>query len=249
MAAWVLHVDLDQFIAAVEVLRRPELRRAAGGRGRPRRPDRARCGLDRVVRGARVRRALGHAAAAGASASARTRCSCRSTRPPTRRRRSRSWRRCGRSDVVVEVMGWDEAFLGVEADDPVALAAESGAPCSPRPGCPARSASATTSCAPSSPPGSASRRGMLPADRGELVRGDGRAADRRAVGHRRARPPSKLAALGIHTVRELAAADTAVLAARSARRWARGTGGSVAGSTTREVDRHPVRSARSAAAR
>ena len=26
MTDWVLHVDLDQFIAAVEVLRRPELR-------------------------------------------------------------------------------------------------------------------------------------------------------------------------------------------------------------------------------
>ncbi len=32
---WVLHVDLDQFIAAVEVLRRPEL---AGLPGRGRRP-------------------------------------------------------------------------------------------------------------------------------------------------------------------------------------------------------------------
>ena len=25
MASWILHVDLDQFLAAVEVLRRPEL--------------------------------------------------------------------------------------------------------------------------------------------------------------------------------------------------------------------------------
>src|SRR3954462_3363232 len=37
-SAWVLHVDLDQFIAAVEVLRRPELAGLpviVGGRGDP----------------------------------------------------------------------------------------------------------------------------------------------------------------------------------------------------------------------
>ncbi len=58
-APWVLHVDLDQFIAAVEVLRRPELAGLpviVGGRGDP--TERG-CGLDRVLRGAGLRRRSG----------------------------------------------------------------------------------------------------------------------------------------------------------------------------------------------
>ena len=52
-APWVLHVDLDQFIAAVEVLRR--LTRRPAGRGRWSVTHQARSGRDRVITGAGVR--------------------------------------------------------------------------------------------------------------------------------------------------------------------------------------------------
>ena len=44
--------------------------------------------------------------------------------------------------AVVEVLGWDEAFVGVTTDDPEALARRMQAACWSRPGCTARSASA-----------------------------------------------------------------------------------------------------------
>ena len=113
VSRWVLHVDLDQFIAAVEVLRRPELRgKPARGRRR-RRPRQARRGRHRVLRGARVRRALRAAAAHRGASAARTACSCRWTPTPTTRSRRGSWPRCGRPAAPVEVLGWDEAFVGV----------------------------------------------------------------------------------------------------------------------------------------
>ena len=80
--SWVLHVDLDQFIAAVEVLRRPEAGRAAGGGRRP---------GDPTERGGGWRRRRTRPGSSGSGpgcrcgsrpASARTRCSCR---PTTRR--------------------------------------------------------------------------------------------------------------------------------------------------------------------
>src|ERR1700722_5921236 len=117
MALWVLHVDLDQFIAAVEVLRRPELaglpvvvggdgdptkrgvvstasyeaRRFGVHSGLPLRTAARRC-PDAVFLA--VDRAAYEAASAGVMATLR------------------------QLDAVVEVMGWDEAFLEVDTEDP-----------------------------------------------------------------------------------------------------------------------------------
>ena len=129
---WVLHVDLDQFIAAVEVLRRPELaglpvvvggdgdptkrgvvatasyeaRELGVGSGMPMRTA-ARKAPDAVFLPA------DHAAYDEASAGVMGTL------------RSLEW---GGRPVVVEVLGWDEAFVGPDPlavpTDPVVFAAE-----------------------------------------------------------------------------------------------------------------------------
>jgi nucleotidyltransferase/DNA polymerase involved in DNA repair len=118
---WVLHVDLDQFIAAVEVLRRPELRGrpvVVGGDGDPTKRgvvstasyEARACGvrsglpLRTAVRRCPdavflpVDRAVYEAASAEVMGILRT------------------------FDAIVEVFGWDEAFLAIDSDDPEAVA-------------------------------------------------------------------------------------------------------------------------------
>ncbi|MGH3876626.1 MAG: DNA polymerase IV [Actinophytocola sp.] len=123
MAAWILHVDLDQFIAAVEVLRRPELRGKpviVGGNGDPtRRSVVATASYEArefgVGSGMPMRLAarkcpdavfLPHDAPAYEAVSADVMAVLRSF------------------DAVVEVLGWDEAFLGMSTEDPWAVARE-----------------------------------------------------------------------------------------------------------------------------
>jgi DNA polymerase-4 len=118
----VLHVDLDQFLAAVEVLRRPELAGLpliVGGRGDP--TERAvvstasyearefgvRSGmpLKTAVRKCPQAVLLPVDAPVYTAASDQVMATLR-----------------GLDGVVVEVLGWDEAFVGVDTDDPVAFA-------------------------------------------------------------------------------------------------------------------------------
>lgn len=119
---WILHVDLDQFLAAVEVLRRPELAGKpviVGGDGDPTRARQvvATASYEARAFGVRSGMPLRTAArkcpdavflptdrAAYDAASAEVMATLRSF------------------PVVVEVWGWDEAFVGAATDDPEALA-------------------------------------------------------------------------------------------------------------------------------
>jgi DNA polymerase-4 len=122
--SWVLHVDLDQFIAAVEVMRRPELAGlpvVVGGRGDPTergvvstasyeaREFGVRSGMPLRTASKKLKEAPGAVFVpvdkdAYEEASAEVMDTLRSL------------------SVPVEVMGWDEAFIAVEADDPEAFA-------------------------------------------------------------------------------------------------------------------------------
>ncbi|MGV8872628.1 MAG: DNA polymerase IV [Rhodococcus sp. (in: high G+C Gram-positive bacteria)] len=114
---WVLHVDLDQFIAAVEVLRNPDLAGKSvvvGGRGDP---------TERGV----VSTASYEARAKGVGSGMPLRVAAKKIpdavflpvdKPAYDEASAVVMDTLRTLGVVVEVIGWDEAFLGVETDDP-----------------------------------------------------------------------------------------------------------------------------------
>lgn len=121
VSRWVLHVDLDQFVAAVEILRRPELRGkpvVVGGRGDPTERgvvstasyEAREFGVHSGMPLRTAVRKCPHAVflpvdhAAYDAASAEVMDSLRGFGLP------------------VEVLGWDEAFVGTDTTDPEALA-------------------------------------------------------------------------------------------------------------------------------
>jgi nucleotidyltransferase/DNA polymerase involved in DNA repair len=121
MARWVLHVDLDQFIAAVEVLRHPELRGrpvVVGGDGDP-----AKRGV--VSTASYEARAYGVHSGLPLRTAGR-RCPDAVFLPVDAEAykavSSQVMATLRGLDAVVEVLGWDEAFLAVETDDPEAAA-------------------------------------------------------------------------------------------------------------------------------
>jgi DNA polymerase IV len=120
--AWVLHVDLDQFLAAVEVLRRPELAGrpvVVGGDGDPTRPRQVVATASYEAREFGVRSGMPLRTAA-------RRCPDCVFLPSDKAaydEKSAEVMAVLRSfPVVVEVWGWDEAFVGATTDDPEALA-------------------------------------------------------------------------------------------------------------------------------
>lgn len=119
---WVLHVDLDQFIAAVEVLRRPELAGRpiiVGGRGGP---------MERAV----VSTASYEARAFGVGSGMPLRIAARKVPDAVVLPVDHEAYLTASEEVMatlreqpgatVQVLGWDEAFIGIESEDPEAYA-------------------------------------------------------------------------------------------------------------------------------
>jgi nucleotidyltransferase/DNA polymerase involved in DNA repair len=123
VAHWVLHVDLDQFIAAVEVLRHPELRGrpvVVGGDGDP-----AKRGV--VSTASYEARAFGVHSGLPLRTAYR-RCPDAVFLPVDREAYEAAsagvMATLAATGAVVEVFGWDEAFLAVDTADPEGCARE-----------------------------------------------------------------------------------------------------------------------------
>ncbi len=232
MAHWVLHVDLDQFIAAVEVLRRPELAGrpvVVGGRGDP---------SERGVVSTASYEAREHGVGSGMPLrTAARKCPDAVFLPvdaPAYEAASARVMDTLRSfDVAVEVLGWDEAFLGV-VGDPQAFAEAvraavldaTGLHCSVGIGDNKLRAKIATEFG--KPQGTFT----LTEENWFAVMGDRPTDALWGIGRKTAR---RLAELGVSTVRELAGTDTAFLAERLGPRmgpWYRRLG--------RGVDTSPV---------
>ena len=209
---WVLHVDLDQFIAAVEVLRRPELAGrpvVVGGRGDP---------TERGVVATASYEAREHGVGSGMPLRTAAR-KCPDAvflpvdAPEYDAASARVMDTLRSFGVPVEVLGWDEAFLGVDTDDPLTFAGEVRAAvldatrlhCSVGIGDNKLRAKIATEFG--KPRGSF----VLTEDNWFEAMGERPTDALWGIGRKTAK---KLADLGITTVAQLAAANTAELAAR-----------------------------------
>lgn len=209
---WVLHVDLDQFLAAVEVLRQPELRGrpvVVGGAGDP---------TQRAV----VATASYEAREFGIRSGMPLRLAARrcpdavflpSDAPAYEAVSARVMATLRTFPAAVEELGWDEAFLGLSTEDPELVAkdiqravlAETQLSCSVGIGDNKLRAKLAT--------GFAKPAGIyrLTKDNWVAVMADRPVDALWGIGPKTTR---KLAALGLHTVADLARADAEELAAQ-----------------------------------
>jgi DNA polymerase IV len=210
--SWVLHVDLDQFIAAVEVLRRPELAGKpviVGGRGDP---------TERAV----VSTASYEARVFGVGSGMPLRIAARKVPQAvilpvdgeayTAASHEVMATLRAQPEATVQVLGWDEAFIGIDTDDPEAYARRVQQEVLDRTRLHCSVGIGDTLIRAKVATGFGKPRGIfrLTADNWLDVMGDRPTIDLWGVGSKVSR---RLAGHGITTVAELAAADPKVLVA------------------------------------
>lgn len=208
---WVLHVDLDQFVAAVEVLRHPELVGRpviVGGRGDP---------TERAV----VSTASYEARAHGVGSGMPLRLAARKVPDAVFLPVDREAYEAASAEVMatlrahpgatVQVLGWDEAFVGVTTGDPEGVARSLQAAVLGRTRLHASVGIGDTLVRAKVATGFGKPRGVyrLTRENWLAVMGPRPAVDLWGVG---AKVSGRLAGLGIRTVDELAVADLAALA-------------------------------------
>jgi DNA polymerase-4 len=212
VTAWVLHMDLDQFIAAVEMLRTPELVGrpiVVGGDGDPTKRG--------VVSTANYEaRAFGITSAMPLR-TAYKRCPDAVFLPVD----AEAYRAASKTvmdtlrtfPAVVQEAGWDEAFLAVETDDPEALAWRIQRTVHERTGLWCSIGIGDNKLRAKIASGFAKPKGVyrLTSERWLDVMGHRSTRDLWGIGKKTA---AKLSELGIHTVRALADADEDALARR-----------------------------------
>ncbi|UJW32985.1 DNA polymerase IV [Saccharothrix sp. AJ9571] len=210
--SWVLHVDLDQFIAAVEVARHPELRGKpviVGGNGDP---------AERAV----VATASYEARAFGIDSGMPLRLAAKRcpeavflpTDPPAYEEVSeRVFAAVREFPVVVEVMGWDEGFIGARTGDPEELAGRIRAAITERTGLSSSVGIGDNKLRAKLATGFAKPAGVyrLTEENWAEVMHERPTEALWGIGRKTSK---KLAELGVSTVAELAAADPKALAAR-----------------------------------
>ncbi|WP_205783039.1 DNA polymerase IV [Microbacterium sp. ABRD28] len=209
---WVLHVDLDQFIAAVEVLRHPELAGRpviVGGRGDP---------TERAV----VSTASYEAREFGVGSGMPLRIAARKVPDAVILPVDHDAYTAASEEVmatlrvqpgaVVQVLGWDEAFVGITTADPEGYAENLQRAVLERTRLHCSVGIGDTLVRAKNATGFGKPRGRfrLTADTWLAVMGDRPTIELWGVGTKISR---RLEALGIRTVRDLAVAETAPLAA------------------------------------